>query len=113
MTDPAFSGKRNVPKILPHNLPPETKKELLKDFYDFTFSLNREETEDFFHNFLTSSEKIIFARRLRIAKMLLQGYNPTQVRKELGVGVSTVQFVQNWIRDELEERKAKQDLPLK
>jgi len=102
-----------MPKILPHNLPPKIKKELLKDFYDFTFSLDREETEDFFHNFLTPSEKIILARRLRIAKILLQGCSPTQVRKELGVGVSTVQWVQNWIRDELEERKAKQKLPLK
>lgn len=102
-----------MPKILPHNLPPEIKEELLKDFYDFASSLDRKETEDFFHNFLTPSEKIIFARRLRIAKMLLQGYNPTQVRKELGVGVSTVQFVQNSIRDELEERRAKQNLPLK
>lgn len=102
-----------MPKILPHNIPKKTKKELLKEFYDFVSSLDREETEDFFHDFLTSSEKIILARRLKLAKLLLQGYSSTQVRKKLGVGVSTVQFVQNWIRDELEERKAKQNLPLK
>jgi len=102
-----------MPKILPHNLSKKVKRELLKDFYDFVSTLNREETEDFFYNFLTSSEKIILARRLRIAKMLLQGHNQSQVRKKLGVGVSTVQFVQNWIRDELEERRAKQDLPFK
>ncbi len=102
-----------MPKILPHNLPPKTKKELLKDFYDFVSSLNREETEDFFYNFLTPSEKIILARRLRVAKMLLQGFTQTQVRSKLSVGVSTVQFVQNWIRDELAERKTKQNLPLK
>ncbi len=100
-------------KILPHNLPKKQKKELLKDFYDLVATLDREETEDFFHNFLTSSEKIIFARRLRIAKMLLQGHTQAEIRRKLGVGVSTVQFVQNWIRDELEERKAKQNLPLK
>ena len=101
-----------MPKILPHNIPQKTKKELLKEFYDFVSSLDRGETEDFFQDFLTSSEKIILVRRLRVAKLLLQGSTPTQVRKELGVGVSTVQFVQNWIRDELEERKAKQSLPL-
>jgi uncharacterized protein YerC len=101
-----------MPKILPHNLSSKIKKELSRDFYDFVSSFNREETEDFFHNFLTHSEKIILARRLRVAKMFLQGYNPTQIRKKLGVGVSTVQFVQNWIKDELEERKAKQSLPL-
>ena len=102
-----------MPKILPHNIPQKTKKELFKEFYDFVSSLDRGETENFFHDFLTSSEKIILARRLRLAKLLLQGYSSTQVRKKLGVGVSTVQFVQNWIRDELEERKAKQNLPLK
>ena len=102
-----------MPKILPHNLPSKVKKELLKDFYDFVSSLNREETENFFHNFLTSSEKIILARRLRVAKMFLQGLTSTEIRKRFGVGVSTVQFVQNWIKDELEERRAKQSLPLK
>ncbi len=102
-----------MPKILPYALPSKTKKELLKDFYDFVSTLNREETEDFFYNFLTASEKIILARRLRVAKMLLQGYTQTQVRNKLGVGVSTIQFVQNWIRDELEERRTKQKLPLK
>jgi len=101
-----------VPKILPHNLSSKTKKEFSKDFYDFVCSLDRVETEKFFSDFLTPSEKVIFSRRLRIAKMLLQGYGPTQVRKKLGVGVSTIQFVQNWIRDELEERKANQNLPL-
>lgn len=102
-----------MPKILPSNLPKKVKEELLKDFYDFISSFNREETENFFHNFLTSSEKIIFARRLRVAKMFLQGYTSTQIRKNLGVGVSTVQSVQNWIKDELEERRTKQNLPFK
>lgn len=96
-----------MPKILPQNLSSKIKKELLKDFYDFISSLDRKEAEDFFHDFLTPSEKIIFARRLRIAKMLLQGHTQTHVRKKLGVGVSTIQFVQNWIKDELEERKKK------
>lgn len=102
-----------MPKILSNNIPQKTKKELLKDLYDFISSLNRKETEDFFRDFLTTSEKIILARRLRIAKMLLQGHTSTQIRKKLGVGVSTVQFVHNWIKDELEEKRVKQTLPLK
>ncbi len=100
-------------KVLPHNLSKKTKKELLKDFYDFVATFNREEAEDFFRNFLTSSEKIILARRLRIAKMFLQGHTQADIRRKLRVGISTVQFVQNWIQDELEERSAKQNLPLK
>ena len=100
-------------KILPHTLSSNKRKELLKSFYDFVATLDREETEEFFHNFLTNSEKIIFARRLRIAKLLLQGFSSAEVRKKLGVGISTVQFVRNWIEDELAERRAKQKLPLR
>lgn len=96
-----------MPKILPHNLSSKEKKELLKEFYDFISSLNRKEAEDFFRDFLTPSEQIILARRLRVGKMLLQGYNSTQIRKEFGVGVSTVQFVQTWLKDELKHRKKK------
>ncbi len=102
-----------MPKILPHSLSSSKKRELLKGFYDFVATLDRKETEEFFRNFLTDSEKIILARRLKLAKMLLQGLTSTQVRRKLGVGVSTVQFVQNWIKDELAERRVKQKLPLK
>jgi len=94
-----------MPKILPSSLPPKEKRELLKEFYDFVSSLSREESEDFFCDFLTPSEQIIFARRLRTAKMLLQGYSSIQVRKKLGVGVSTIQFVRTWLKDELKKKK--------
>ncbi len=92
-----------MPKILPHNLPSKEKKGLLKEFYDFVSSLNRKEAEDFFRDFLTPSEQIILSRRLRVGKMLLRGYSSARIRKELKVGVSTVQFVQNWLKDELKK----------
>ncbi len=90
-----------MPKVLPQNIPPKIRKELLKEFYDFISSLDRKEAEDFFNDFLTPSEKIILARRLQVVKMLLQGHKQNKVRKKLGVGVSTVQFVQKWIKKEL------------
>jgi len=95
-------------KILPKNLPLKEKKELLSEFYNFISSLDREESENFFDNFLTPSEKIIFARRLRVAKMLLQGRDSLWIRKELKAGVSTIQFVRNWLKDELKEREKEQ-----
>lgn len=96
-----------MPKILPHSLPSKERRELLKEFYDFISSLDRKEVEEFFCDFLTSSEQVILARRLRVGKMLLQGRSSSQIRKELGVGVSTVQFVQNWLKDELKNRRIK------
>ncbi len=86
-------------KILPSSLSAQTKKELLRDFYDFVSSLNRKEAEEFFHEFLTESEKIILSRRLKIAKMLLQGFTQIAVGKKLGVGVSTVQFMRKLVKN--------------
>lgn len=94
-----------MPKILPNSLSSQTKKELSKSFYDFVSSLSRKETEDFFHDFLTESEKIILARRLKIVKMLLQGFTQVAIRKRLGVGVSTIQFVRKWIKNEAKHKK--------
>jgi len=48
------------------------------------------------------------ARRLRVVKMLLQGHSSLSIRKELKAGVSTIQFVRSWLKDELKERKIKQ-----
>ena len=93
-----------MPKILPSDLPAKEKKLLLGDFYDFVASLNRTELENFFADFLTPSEQVIFARRLRVVKMLLQGHTSAEIRKELKVGVSTVQFIQGWLKKELDKR---------
>lgn len=96
-----------MPKILPKDFSQKTKKDLLNDFYDFISSLDRKDTENFFNDFLTLSEQIIFARRLRVVKMLLQGRSSVEIRKELKVGVSTVQFIQNWLKKELKKKQNK------
>ena len=93
-----------MPKVLPKDLSIKEKELLLDDFYNFISSLNRKELEDFFSDFLTSSEQVIFSRRLRIVKMLLQGKSSAEIRKELKVGVSTVQFIQGWLKKELDKK---------
>lgn len=90
---------------------PKLRKELLKEFYDFVAGLDRQETEEFFNKFLTPGEKIVLTRRLRIAKMLLQGYTTKEIREKLKVGGTTIQFVQKVIEDELERMQTRQDLP--
>jgi len=95
-------GKPDLNKITE-----KAKKELSKEFYDFIFALDRKELKDFFDEFLTPSERMIFARRLRVAKLLLQGYTRSKVRRKLGVGVTTVNFVYKWMKDEIDRRKRK------
>ena len=102
---------RFMSRPLIKKISPKLRKELLKEFYDFVASLDREETEEFFNKFLTPGEKIVLSRRLRIAKMLLQGYTTKEIREKLKVGGTTIQFVQKVIEDELERIQTRQDLP--
>ena len=102
---------RFMSRPLIKKISPKLRKELLKEFYDFVASLDREETEEFFNKFLTPGEKIVLSRRLRIAKMLLQGYTTREIREKLGVGGTTIQFIQKAIEDELERMQSRQDLP--
>ena len=102
---------RFMSRPLIKKISPKLRKELLKEFYDFVAGLDREETEEFFNKFLTPGEKIVLSRRLRIAKMLLQGYTTKEIREKLKVGGTTIQFVQKVIEDELERIQTRQDLP--
>lgn len=46
---------------------------------------------------LTPSELIMLARRLEIASRLLEGKSYATIRKEIKVGISTVQSVDSWL----------------
>lgn len=51
----------------------------------------------FLLDLLTESEQIMLARRLRIARMLLQGHSDIEIRSSLGVGFDTIRQVHSWL----------------
>lgn len=53
---------------------------------------------EFFAYLLTPSELAMLGRRLLIAQALVEGKTYVEIRKELGVGLTTVQFVDRWLR---------------
>lgn len=57
----------------------------------------REETKQFFKDLLSESEAIMLARRIEIAKRLLEGESFDSIIQELKVGKDTIGRVQRWL----------------
>jgi uncharacterized protein YerC len=57
----------------------------------------KHDLQDFLLDLLTQSEIVMLSRRLRIAKLLLQGESYIFIRQALGVGFSTIQGVDKWL----------------
>lgn len=57
----------------------------------------REETKHFFKDLLSESEAIMLARRIEIAKRLLDGESFDNIIRELKVGKDTIGRVQRWL----------------
>lgn len=51
---------------------------------------------------LTESEVVILARRIKVAERLLRGMTFEEIEDDLGVGLSTIRFVHQWLGDDLE-----------
>lgn len=87
-------------KFDPYSLSPGERNKILDDFYSMVTSLrNRKQVINFFKDLLTPSEAVMLARRIQIAKMLLQGYNYLEISNKLKTGIDTITRVQRWLKD--------------
>lgn len=59
--------------------------------------------ERFLRAFLTRSEIVMLARRLDIARRLLQGQGIYRIREELKVGLDTIYAVSEWLEDHADD----------
>ena len=57
----------------------------------------RNEVKQFFKDLLSESESIMLARRIEIARRLLEGESYDNIAKELKVGKDTIGRVQGWL----------------
>jgi uncharacterized protein YerC len=58
---------------------------------------SKREAADFFKDLLTPSEALMLSNRVMIAKRLVEGFNYEDIRKELGVGYTTINNVNRWL----------------
>lgn len=100
-------------KVQTKNIEKEKRYEIIGDFYDIVTNLKtKKEVIGFFMGLLTSSEALMFARRIQVAQMLLDDKSYEDIREELKVGVATITSVSRWLygendafRKKIEEHK--------
>lgn len=74
------------------------KTEILNSFYWLIAHLRKsDEVNKFFNDFLTNTEKLMFAKRLAIALMISKGYSYSEIKHTLKVSTSTIVGIVNWL----------------
>ena len=87
-----------MPRVSPRILNPDEKMKYLDLLWTSIAGLeSREEVKNFFKDLLSESEAVMLARRILIAKMLLEGKTYTEITEELKVGVDTIGRVSQWL----------------
>lgn len=78
-----------------------SKQEQEELFVDFAKSLasvhNSVEAANFIRDLLSEAEVIMLARRLQIARLLMDGYTYEEIQKEMKASNTTVAKVQTWL----------------
>lgn len=75
------------------------RKAIIEPLVETLHSLKtKEQLFEFLGRLLTSSELIMVGRRLQAAERLIQGKSYYTVRKETGIGFSTIQSVDSWLK---------------
>lgn len=87
-----------MPKVDPRSIDADSKMKYLDLLWTSIAQLEtREETKKFFKDLLSESESIMLARRIEIAKLLMEGKSYDAIAQELKVGMDTINRVQRWL----------------
>lgn len=85
-------------KVNPRKLDSNSKMKYLDLLWTSIAQLEtRNEVKHFFKDLLSESEAIMLARRIEIAKRLLEGESYDNIAKDLKVGKDTIGRVQGWL----------------
>lgn len=85
-------------KVNPKQLEDKQRTQLLDLLWTSIAGLEtREEVKNFFKDLLSESEAIMLARRILVARKVLEGNDYEKIIRELKVGRGTVANVQRWL----------------
>lgn len=88
----------NMPKVSKLTVDKHRLNKFSNDFWEtVTLLKNKEEVKKFLFDILTHTERIMIAKRLQIAKMLLYGFDYQTIRSYLKVTDQTVARINNRI----------------
>jgi uncharacterized protein YerC len=94
-------------KVESARIPKEQKRELEEELLGvlLKFHLSQDGVR-FMRTLLTESEVVMLARRLRIARQLLQGRSYRWIAKNLRVGLDTIEKVHHWLDEKFEDYRS-------
>ncbi len=88
-----------MPRTQPKNLDEKERKKLLDELWTTIALLEtRQEVKNFFKDLLSETEAVMLARRLQIAKLLLQGWTYENISTKLKTSYVTIGSVQRWLQ---------------
>ncbi len=91
-------------KIKSYQIDPREKYRIINDFFEIIFNLkSKKEIVDFFVGLLTPGEAVMMARRIQVAKMIVEGKGYDEIMKQMKVSCQTVTKIEHWLHDKGEE----------
>jgi len=88
-------------RIKPSSMTPQQKNALLDELWSMIALLNNiDEVRAFFKDLLSETEAIMLARRIRIARLLLQGETYEDIRLSTKAASNTIASIQQWLEGE-------------
>ncbi|MDE2079099.1 MAG: helix-turn-helix domain-containing protein [Patescibacteria group bacterium] len=89
-------------KVRIQNLKDQDRIETLDALYTAAGAMRgRDAMKLFLRDLLTESERIMLGRRIRIARLILEGYTYGEIAAALNVGHDTVYRVHRWLSDQM------------
>lgn len=86
-------------KVRTDEINPREKYYVIGKFFDIVSDLNsKKDAIDFIIGTLTPSEVLMIARRIQVAKMIINGDNYEEIRKQLRVGYHNIASVQRLLK---------------
>lgn len=88
-----------MPQVSKNRVAKDVEKRMFEVFWESVSGLkNSSAVEEFFSELLTPTEKIMLAKRLSIAVLLLKGYDYRDISSILKVSYATISRVSGWLK---------------
>jgi TrpR-related protein YerC/YecD len=85
-------------KVKPHSIDPKEKYEAVDNLFDVISKLKtKKEVVDFFLGLFTASESLMMARRIQVARMLLDGKSYETIMRKLHVSSQMIHKTDQWL----------------
>ncbi len=89
-----------MPKVKVHAIPKDERYQIVGEFFDSVSQLKtKREIIDFFVGLLTPSESLMLARRIQIAKLLIEEKGYEEIRQKLKNSYQTITRIERWLHE--------------